>query len=273
MPDKKEKTSGVSGGIQSVDIALHLVGELARCDGPVTLSELARRAGMPPSKAHRYLASFIAAGLVIQAGRSGKYDLGPAAMDIGLAALARHNFVNRSADSLPELRDATGMTALLSVWGSDGATVVRWERAPAPVMTSMGLGTTLPLLTSASGRVFIGWSPPGAIRERLAKELALAKSNPALAHGEGLDEAAILALRESIRGSGYASVDGRFIPGLVAIAAPVLDWQGEAQCAITLIGTDPASVRPEGKAVSHLLDFCRRHSVTSPTVHSAQRDG
>ncbi len=268
MLDKKAKTAGVSGGIQSVDIALHLVRELARCDGPVTLSDLARRAGMPPSKAHRYLASFIAAGLVVQAGRSGKYDLGPAAMDIGLSALARHDFVNRSADSLPELRDATGMTALLSVWGTDGATVVRWERAPAPVITSMGLGTTLPLLTSASGRVFIGWSPPGAIRERLAKELELAKSNPTLAHREDFNEASVLALRGSIRAAGYASVDGRFIPGLVAIAAPVLDWQGEAQCAITLIGTDPASVQPDGKAVSTLLDFCQRHSVSSPAKSS-----
>ncbi|WP_295809201.1 IclR family transcriptional regulator [uncultured Nitratireductor sp.] len=265
MSDKRENMAGsVSGGIQSVDVALRLVGELAQCGGPVTLSELARRAEMPPSKAHRYLASFIAAGLVVQAGRSGKYDLGPAAMEIGLAALARHDFVNRSADALPELRDATGMTVLLSVWGTEGATVVRWERAPAPVITSMGLGTTLPLLTSASGRIFLAWSPPGAIGGHLEKELALTRSNPTQSHLD-YDVENVKALRERIREAGFATVDGRFIPGLVAVAAPVLDWQGEAQCAITLIGTDPAAIRPDGKVVSKLLEFCHGQSVALQT--------
>ena len=262
MAEDRAKTGATSGGIQSVDVALGILGALARSGGPISLSELARRCDMPPSKAHRYLASFMAAGLVVQAGRSGKYDLGPSAMELGLAALSRHDFVNRASDALPELRDATGMTVLLSVWGSEGATVVRWERAPSPVITSMGLGTTLPLLTSASGRVFLAWSPPKATRERLAAELAIARSNPAFDATLNRDDAALSGLRQTIREAGFASVDGRFIPGLVAVAAPVLDWQGEAQCVITLIGTDPALIRPDAPSVDRLKAFCRAQSVS-----------
>lgn len=240
------------GGIQSVDIALRVLDHLSRAGGPVSLSELARDCDMPPSKVHRYLASYIAAGMVVQAGRSGKYDLGPAALQLGLSAMARHDFVNACSDALPDLRDATGMTVLLSVWGTQGATVVRWERAPAPVITSMGLGTTLPLLTSASGRVFLSWAAPEAIALRLAFELETT----------ALDAE---ALRQQTRKAGYASVDGRFIPGLVACAAPILDWQGHAQCAITLIGTDPASVKPGAKQIESLTSFCQNHSINDAT--------
>lgn len=263
MAEARLKTGGTSGGIQSVDVALGLLKALACSGGAISLSDLARRCDMPPSKAHRYLTSFIAAGLVAQAGRSGKYDLGPSAMEIGLAALSRHDFVNRASDTLPDLRDATGMTVLLSVWGSEGATVVRWERAPSPVITSMGLGTTLPLLTSASGRVFLAWSQPEATRGRLEEEIAIARANPAFDATLKQDDATLSGMRRQIREAGFASVDGRFIPGLVAVAAPVLDWQGEAQCAVTLIGTDPALIRSDAEAVARLKNFCRAQSVSA----------
>jgi DNA-binding IclR family transcriptional regulator len=68
-------------------------------------------------------------------------------------------------------------------------------------------------------------------------------------------------LEADIRGQGFASVDGRFIPGLVAVAAPILDWQGEAQAVVTLVGIDPAAIRPGANTVSSLLAFCREYSL------------
>src|SRR5512133_3418156 len=46
------------GGIQALDAALHVLRALRSFDGPASLSEIARETGMPPSKVHRYLASF-----------------------------------------------------------------------------------------------------------------------------------------------------------------------------------------------------------------------
>jgi len=220
--------NSAAGGIQSVDVALRIVVKLAHLNGPVSLTDLARACDLAPSKVHRYLASFVAAGMVTQSGRSGKYDLGPAALELGLAAMARLDFVNRCSDAMPDLRDATGMTALLSVWGSQGATVVRWEKAPAPVITSMGLGTSLPLLTSASGRVFLSYAAPGTIESKLTEELNFSDID--------FSDIDVDLLRNETRRLGYSTVDGYFIPGLVACAAPVLDWQGYVQCVITLIG-------------------------------------
>jgi len=67
-----------------------------------------------------------------------------------------------------------------------------------------------------------------------------------------------------VRSLGYASVDGRFIPGLVAIAAPILDWQQEARAVVTLIGTDPATIRPRYRQVAWLITYCGEKSVLLP---------
>ena len=231
-----------ASGLKSLDSALGVLTYMARRDGPLTLSEIARDCDMPPSKVHRYLSSFVAAGLMRQEGRSGRYDLGPEAMQIGLGAIARNDFVNRTADGLPDLAARTQMTALLAVWGNGGATVVRWERGVSPTVTSMGLGTNLPLLNSATGRVFLAWGPPLMIRDAQASALRSAARNPALLPDISPTRADVARLTGDIRARGYASVDGQFIPGLVAIAAPVLDWQDEVQTAVTLVGIDPDSV-------------------------------
>jgi DNA-binding IclR family transcriptional regulator len=261
---KNEDGTRQSLGIQSLDAALRLLNTVVEFQEPVTLSELSRACRMPPSKVHRYLSSFAKAGLIAQTGRSGKYLLGPGAMQLGLAAIGRHDFVNVAADGLSDLCADTGMTALLSVWGNGGATVVRWERAVSPTVTSMGLGTTLPLLTSASGRAFLAWAPPASIRAVRDVELRRIKKNPSIAPDLKPTAEGIAELVRQTKAREYASVEGKFIPGLVAIAAPILDWQNEAQAVVTLIGTDPEAIKPTSEPVNQLIAFCKEKSVALP---------
>jgi DNA-binding IclR family transcriptional regulator len=259
MVTSKKKTEK-SNGIQALDAALRVLTEMGRLRGPATLSDIARACDMPPSKVHRYLASFQMAGLVEQTERSGRYDLGKGAALLGLSAIARHDFVNRASDALPELSVTTGMSALLSVLGNEGATVIRWERAASPAVTSIGLGTTLPLLKSATGRVLLAWAPRAPLQSLLETETRLAQRNPNLFPDVTPTAKGIEALNQATRDKGYAFVDGRFIPGLVAIAAPILDWQNEAQAVVTIVGTDPSATLPGSKPLAALLAFCKAQS-------------
>lgn len=254
--------NGHGGGLKSLDTALGVLAYMSTLEGPKALSEIARGVNMPPSKVHRYLASFVAAGLVRQKGRSGHYDLGPAAMQLGLAAMTRHDFVNSAADGLADLSLETGMTVLLSVWANQGATVVRWERGTSPTDTSMGLGSTLPLLTSATGRVFLAWGPPRAIAPVRDAQLRRLARQPRLSLDAVPTQVGITELVTRIRARGFASVEGRFVPGLVAAAAPVLDWQGEVQAAITLVGIDPDAIAPGSNPVERLKRYCAQKSVS-----------
>ncbi|KGB80773.1 transcriptional regulator [Rhodovulum sp. NI22] len=251
-----------SHGLKSLDAALSVLKHLISMNGPATLSDIARAHDMPPSKVHRYLASFVSAGLVKQQGRSGRYDLGPAALQMGLAAIARNDFVNSAAEGLPDLSAETGMTVVLAVWANQGATVVRWERGTSPTDTSMGLGTTLPLLNSATGRVFLAWGPPRAIAPVRDAQLRRFARQPGALQDIEPTKSGVASLITHIRQQGFASIEGRFIPGLIAASAPILDWQGEAQAAITIFGIDPESVAPGSPQVHLLIDYCAEKSVT-----------
>ena len=258
--------NGQGHGLKSLDTALGVLAFLSQQKGAMSLTDIARGCGMAPSKIHRYLASFVDASLVKQEGRSGHYDLGPGALQLGLAAIARHDFVNSAADGLPKLARDTEMTVLLSVWANDGATVVRWERGVSPTVTSMGLGTTMPLLNSATGRAFLAWGPRPALKKSLDTELRRAVRSPAIFLDLDPTKSGINELVKATKERGFASVDGRFIPGLVAAAAPVLDWQGEAQAVITLVGVDPLSVQSGTSEITALLKFCSNCSVQRTAV-------
>ncbi|MEM8789407.1 MAG: IclR family transcriptional regulator [Pseudomonadota bacterium] len=247
-------------GLKSLDTALGVLALMARYPAPQALSDIARDAGMTPSKAYRYLASFVQAGLVKQEGRSGRYGIGPEALRLGVAAIAQHDFVSDAAEGLADLVADTGMTALLSVWANEGGTVVRWERGATPTDTATGLGTTLPLLNSATGHAFLAWAPAAIVKATAEKQMRQLAKNPAARAAAPTTKAELTKLIEDVRARGYASAVGNFIPGLVAVAAPILDWQGEAQAVVTLVGVDPDATRTDSATTKALLSYSTRKS-------------
>ena len=232
-------------GIGSVDIAMSVLRVFAESTGAMSLKEISDRTGLATSKLHRYLASLVAQGMVSQKERSGRYDLGPLAAELGLAALGRSDFVNRTAAALPDLVERVGCTAMLSVWGSNGGTIVRWERAQNHIVTTLGLGTVMPLLESATGRVCLAYLPESMTFQSLAPQ----------------DRPRAQELRRNIREQGYSAVGGDFIPGLYALAAPVTNWQGDAEAVVTLISLSPDLIDPAGETLHDLLATCRDLSL------------
>ncbi|QPH55644.1 IclR family transcriptional regulator [Pontivivens ytuae] len=229
-------------GVQSVEVSVNLLTALARHPGPMALSQLAAEVGMAPAKVHRYLASFVETGMV-QHRRSGSYDLGPRAAEIGTAAIARIDPVNRAADALPELVEATGFTALLAVWGNLGPTIVRWEKAAVPLVTMLGLGSVLPVTRSATGHAFMAHMP-----DRLLTDVVAAEAPERTLEDFG-------DLRMSVREAGLAMADQDFIPGLFALAAPILDLQSRPAAVVTLISTTRDLLDEEHPARMRLVAF------------------
>ena len=112
-----------AAGFTSIETGIRLLEALQSSDGPLALKDLSAQSEMDPSSAHRYLASFVRCGLVRQEADS-RYDFGPLALQIGLAAMRRIEPVQLAEQALPELVAETGYTALLAVWSNRGPTVV-----------------------------------------------------------------------------------------------------------------------------------------------------
>ena len=236
-------------GIQSAETGVRLLEALEGANGALALKDLSARADLDPSSAHRYLASFVRCGLVRQE-PDGRYDLGPLALRIGLAAMQRLDPVQLAERALPALVAETGYTALLSVWSNRGPTVVHWQRSKNPFTTNLALGSVLPIFRSATGAVMVAFLPTTVTAEAMAAE----------SRRENVDREAFARAVERAKRTRLAFVDSSVIPGLSAIASPVLDWNGEAVAAVTLIGTDPALAKPSHPAAPVLLNLCDRLS-------------
>lgn len=158
-------------GVRSVESGMRVVTALARSMGAMSLKDLASAAGMPASKAHRYVVSLIRSGMVEQDDATGRYDLGPAALELGLAALGRLDMVKLGTSALKQLQEQIDETVALAIWGNRGPTIVRWMEASRPVTVNVRLGSVMPLLCSAIGRCFLAHMPRTRIQDLIEQEL------------------------------------------------------------------------------------------------------
>ena len=106
--------------MQSAQVVLRVLRVLVEAGRPLMLREIALAAGMAPAKVHRYLVSLVREGYVSQAGAGGVYDLGPFALELALASLARIDHVRLASEALHELRRRIDETVALAVWGNRG---------------------------------------------------------------------------------------------------------------------------------------------------------
>lgn len=260
-----------SAGIQSLDQGLDVMRILAH-GGSIKLKDVATRAGMSASKAHRYLASLTRAGWAVQSDTA--YRLGPEAIAMAAACLAGVSVMKLAMPILEDLCRRSGRSAGLAVWGSHGPTIVALEETADPVSMNIRPGTVAPVLSSASGLVFAAYAPAGLTGDAIATEL---KERP-LRHGFRSHAALTRALAD-IHAQGFVSIHSGWVAGIDAVAVPVFDHRGRLEAALLTIGrdrrvpgakTEAAHLKPaidilrqSGAQLSHKLGY---QSATDPAL-------
>ena len=101
----RKRDARAGSGVQSVGIAAKVLKALAAHGGDLPLKDLAAATAMPRAKVHRYLASLRGAGLIAQDPETGRYQIGAAAVTIGLVGLGRLSPVRQLQEALPRLRE------------------------------------------------------------------------------------------------------------------------------------------------------------------------
>ena len=229
-------------GIQSVEVGFALLQGLARARAPLMLKEVAASAEMSAAKAHRYLVSFQRLGLVTQDSRTSRYDLGPASLKLGLAALTRLDPVRLARERMPALLESLQHTVALAVWGNHGPTIVHWEESAQSVTANLRLGDVMPLLSSATGRCFAAYLPSETTQRMLEVEMQRAAQ---IGRSDlPLTPDGVRAMLAEVRTQGTARVVDTLLPGIVAFCTPVFDSSGHIVMGITTLGSvatfDPA---------------------------------
>jgi len=222
-------------GIQSIEVGFRLLNVLAATNRPMMLRDIAKGAGMPAAKAHRYMVSFLRIGIVEQDNSSGRYDLGAYALELGLSGLGRLDPVRLAGPILETLCEEIQETVALAVWGNHGATIVRIVDAGGPITITLRAGTVLPLCNSATGRAFAAFYRSPFLKKKLDEELKEISD---------ASKTAITTVRRQleknlteIRSHGISRASGSLTPGINGFSAPVYDHTGSMVAAITSLGS------------------------------------
>ncbi|MFC3053198.1 IclR family transcriptional regulator [Kordiimonas pumila] len=250
-------------GIQSIDVGIGVLNAVASFLRPASLKELSDVAGMPASKVHRYLTSFIRTGLIAQDPISGRYDLGPQALQLGLSAIARLDIVDIATRHMAELTAEYDIMSLLNIWGDQGPTVIRIKRSTENIFSSIALGAVLPPLRSATGLAFLAHLPEEMTKIQIDKGLKEAKK---LENTGPKTKRELADILNKVRTQGYStgfSLSGTANPSMSAIAVPLLDIQGEASAVICLMSglTDLTDMN---NGIAHkLIEVCKEASLVT----------
>ena len=223
-------------GIQSVEVGGQLLVALVESGKPMMLREVAALAEMAPAKAHPYLVSFMRLGLVEQDRASGRYELGPLALQMGLACMRRLNPVRIGTEAIVELGADIGQTVALALWGNHGPTIIRIEEASAAVHVNMRAGSVMSLLGTATGRVFAAFLPAKLIETFL--EAGQREATVGDESARHMSREQIEAALAEVRQKGMARAVGHPIPGVNAFSVPVFDQSGSVALVITAIGPE-----------------------------------
>jgi DNA-binding IclR family transcriptional regulator len=216
---------------------------------PTTLSDLARRLGLPKSSVANICGALVDAGLVRRADSG--FRLGRRLAELGGAYLASVDQVQEFHDLADQLPVAAEETMQMAVLDGLEVTYLARHDGRQPVRLTSGIGRRLPAFSTATGKAALASLPDQELERRLAGLTRLPRATPH-AHASVDDLRADL---EDIRRRGYAIDDEETMEGVVCYGVMIPSRQpGEGPCAasITLL---KARATPE--RVPALLDDLR----------------
>lgn len=214
--------------VQSIRRAFDVLGALS--DGPLGVTDVAERSGLPKSTAARLLATLAGEGAVEQVPGDTQYRLGPRLATLAAGLAPTRSIAAIARPVLEELAAACGEAAGLSVPDGDLAHYIDQVAMPNPVSVRDWTGTRAPLHAVSSGQVLLAFRMPAAVNHYLARPL------------EGFtprtltDPDAVRERLHAVRRQGHAWAIEEFDEGISSVAAPIADASGEVVAALHLHG-------------------------------------
>lgn len=222
-------------GIKSVEVASRILSALTRSPEALSLKELASAAEISTSLARTHAVSLIRVGLLEQSDSYGRYGLGPFAARLGLAALARIDSYAVIESTARQLNRDTGLTVAAAVWSANGPVLIMWLRGAKQLPLNVNVGSTLPMIGTALGNIFLAYLPADETRVIVQREQKGLVRDSRLIFDSSVNDLEGLAAR--IRHDGYTKSRSTLFPEMLAVAAPLLSSENRMAAAVSLIGT------------------------------------
>ncbi|MGH7645264.1 MAG: IclR family transcriptional regulator [Gemmatimonadales bacterium] len=217
-------------GPRALGRALEVLEALARRRDGATLSGLSQRLGSPKSSLLYLLRPMTRLGYLVRS-PDGRYQLGPSAFTLAMAALSNRELPELARPFLAELVDESGETALIATMAADAPFAVYVDKVESrnPIRYTVSIGDRRPLYCSAIGKLLLAYLPL-ARRQEYLKTTRLKAFTPQTP----VTRASLRRALDEIRSTGLSVSVDEIAQGSAGIAAPVFDRHGQVLAGLVL---------------------------------------
>jgi DNA-binding IclR family transcriptional regulator len=224
-----QRDAGTDGELNTVlGRAFSILASYRPDDPSLTVSELARRTGLPKPTVHRLVTQLLDRGALERTGTSVR--LGMRLFELGQLAPRQRSLHEAALPVLGDLQAATQQTVHLAVL--DGVEVVYVVKLPGrngPDVPSR-VGGRMPAYCTGVGKALLAHSPPAVLSSVVAA--GLVRHTPRTIVMPGLLQRELA----DIRRTGVAYEREESTRGIACVACPVLDATGAAVAAVSVTG-------------------------------------
>jgi DNA-binding IclR family transcriptional regulator len=256
-PGKRALTDADRAGslfVQSVEKAMGVLAAFHHADGPLTLSDIALRAGVDRSSAQRMVHTLRATGYIERDADGHGFVPGMRILDHTLDYLRINPLVRQATPVLQELRSSVRERIDLSLFDDLRLVYAIRLQTKRQTFNASLVGHSVPTFCTSGG-----WAVLARIPQDRARDLIERSDRRPFTPHTITDVDALMEQIELTRARGYSLAIDQILLGEIAMGFAILDSKGEPRAAIHIAGST-AEWMPE--------DFAAR--VTPLGQHAAR---
>ncbi|WP_367275800.1 IclR family transcriptional regulator [uncultured Paracoccus sp.] len=207
---------------------LQILEVLAAHGQPLTATEINASLKLPVPTIHRLVGNLEAEGYLIRHIDGRSYQPGPRLQQMmrGVIRFWHQDLPQR--DILIRLNQRIGETCNLSIPDGDAMLYVDRVETQWPLRIQLHVGSRVPLHATSAGKMCLSQINDGKLQRYLKRAELKAFTPQTITDPQRLRD----ALRQ-IREQGYSTDSEEFVPGMIALAVPVLDRAGELMATVS----------------------------------------
>jgi DNA-binding IclR family transcriptional regulator len=231
----------------TVTRALAILRLVGKAPAPLGVMEIARQLGVHKSSVSRLLATLATEGFVVRDPMTERFAVGPVLVTLAGNALRQMDLRHLAREALEALAAETSETVNLAVPARGGVINIDKIASPHYIRDIGWIGRQTPFHCTATGKALIAWRRPTERRALVGSRL------PRHTARTITSRAALERELARTRARGYALGIEELEVGLIAVAAPVRNREGQVVATVSVSGPSlrltPSTLPRHGAAV------------------------
>jgi len=216
--------------VNSLEKGLRVLRAFDSADKQLTLSMLAEKTGLNKATARRFALTLVDLGYLKLIPPNSKFLLTPKVLEFSDLYLKSNDLTDIAQPILEDLTERTGKSTNIAVLDGTDIVYISWVISKSNFINlNLRVGSRLPYYATAIGKAIVSWLPLEE-RIRLWEASTVKPFTEYTIYDFDQLEREIIEIKEK----GYAVSNQEYSDGLLSLAIPLFNWEGNVIAAVNI---------------------------------------